>query len=616
MDALRSFLSGRRLAVIGILLAIPFVFFGSSSFGTVFTNYGKVNGLTVSNLDVNIAINSVTTRLQQIYGEEFNLDSLDQGVLNSLVKDEIISQKALLYQALKMNLSSSEDEAKRLIMAEPSFQTDGRFNQDIFEATIRANGILPNEYIENIQNSSLVNDFLFALSDSNFQIESELKKQIRLLEQERDVDFFKIDFNLLKNEINPTLESALNYYEDNKLLFMDDEKRSFNLLTVSQNQFKELVEVPEGFVETEYQDYLDKINSNAERRISHIMIDLLNYESIEDALDALQSIKERIGTDLTFEEAASQYSDDAFSAAVGGDLGFSSGDSFPLEFEEALDSMSVNEISEIIEIDESIHIIKFTEENKDTPKAIDIMREQFVDDLIEAESYALMMDIRDEMEDLLLSGLSVEEIANTLNQEFVVTDAAGYDEFKIFDELIVKDFLFGIDNSSDFADILELDTKLIVASVSMVIEPSVLPFENVTDIVFDRLRENQANLEIIDLQNNLMIAINDDSYVLENNNILKDSFISVKRGSSLFPPDVLEAIFSSKLNTVSQKKAFNSDIYIYKVSEIREPSEDFINSVIPEYQDFSSTTSLVKLNLILENEISKKIRDNIKNLNI
>ena len=616
MDALRSFLSGRRLAVIGILLAIPFVFFGSSSFGTVFTNYGKVNGLTVSNLDVNIAINSVTSRLQQIYGEEFNLDSLDQGVLNSLVKDEIISQKALLYQALKMNLSSSEDEAKRLIMAEPSFQTDGRFNQDIFEATIRANGILPNEYIENIQNSSLVNDFLFALSDSNFQIESELKKQIRLLEQERDVDFFKIDFNLLKNEINPTLESALNYYEDNKLLFMDDEKRSFNLLTVSQNQFKELVEVPEGFVETEYQDYLDRINSNAERRISHIMIDLLNYESIEDALDALQSIKKRIGTDLTFEEAASQYSDDAFSAAVGGDLGFSSGDSFPLEFEEALDSMSVNEISEIIEIDESIHIIKFTEENKDTPKAIDIMREQFVDDLIEAESYALMMDIRDEMEDLLLSGLSVEEIANTLNQEFVVTDVAGYDEFKRFDELIVKDFLFGIDNSSDFADILELDTKLIVASVSMVIEPSVLPFENVTDIVFDRLRENQANLEIIDLQNNLMIAINDDSYVLENNNILKDSFISVKRGSSLFPPDVLEAIFSSKLNTVSQKKAFNSDIYIYKVSEIREPSEDFINSVIPEYQDFSSTTSLVKLNLILENEISKKIRDNIKNLNI
>ena len=140
----------------------------------------------------------------------------------------------------------------------------------------------------------------------------------------------------------------------------------------------------------------------------------------------------------------------------------------------------------------------------------------------------------------------------------------------------------------------------------MVIEPSVLPFENVTDIVFDRLRENQANLEIIDLQNNLMIAINDDSYVLENNNILKDSFISVKRGSSLFPPDVLEAIFSSKLNTVSQKKAFNSDIYIIKYQKL-ESHEEVLLILLSEYQDFSSTTSLVKLNLILENEISKKI---------
>ena len=192
MDALRSFLSGRRLAIIGILLAIPFVFFGSSSFGTVFTNYGKVNGLTVSALDVNIAINTVTSRLQEIYGEEFNVENLEEGILNNLVRNEIISQKALLYQVQQMNLVSSEDEAKRLIMSEPTFQTDGLFNQDIFEATIRANGILPNEYIENIRNSSLINDFLLAISESSFQIEFELKKQIKLIEQDTDVDFFKI----------------------------------------------------------------------------------------------------------------------------------------------------------------------------------------------------------------------------------------------------------------------------------------------------------------------------------------------------------------------------------------------------------------------------------------
>ena len=616
MDALRSFLSGRRLAIIGILLAIPFVFFGSSSFGTVFTNYGKVNGLTVSALDVNIAINTVTSRLQQIYGEEFNVDTLEDGLLNNLVRNEIISQKALLYQAQQMELVNTEEEAKRLIMSEPSFQTDGRFNQDIFEATIRANGILPNEYIENVQNTSLVNDFLSAVSDSSFQIESELKKQIKLIEQERDIDFFKIDFNSLKSNINPTLESAANYYEENRLLFMDEEKRSFNMLSVNQDQFRDSVETPDGFIESEYQNYLNRINANAERRVSHIMINVLEYDSREDAFEALISIQSKLGINLTFEEAASQFSEDLISADFEGDLGFSSGDSFPPEFEEALDSMVVNETSEIIELEESFHIIKFTEENKETPKTKEIMGEQFVDELVEAESYALMLDLRDEIEDLLLNGLSVEAIADAVNQELIVTDPAGYNDFSNYDSMSVKDFLYGIDFSSDFAEILELDNEVIVASVSEVIEPSVLPFDNVTDEVFDRLREDQANIEIMDLERNLIIAMDDESYVLENKSVLKDSFISVKRGSTLFPPDVLNNIFSSKVNSVNTQKTFNSDIYILKVKKINEPSEDFINTIMSEYENFSSSTSLVKLNLILEKEINKEIRDNIKNLNI
>jgi len=615
MDALRSFLSGRRLAIIGILLAIPFVFFGSSSFGTVFTNYGKVNGLTVSALDVSIAINTVTSRLQQIYGEEFSVDGLEDGLLNSLVRNEIIGQKALLYQAQQMELVNSEEEAKRLIMSEPSFQADGRFDQNIFEATIRANGILPNEYIENVQNTALVNDFLSAVSDSSFQIDAELKKQIKLIEQERDIDFFKIDFDSLMRDINPTLESAVNYYEENRLLFMDDEKRSFNILSIDQDQFKESIEIPDGFIESEYQDYLNRINATAEKRVSHIMIDVLNYDSREDAFNTLIEIQSRLGIDLTFEEAASEFSEDLASADQQGDLGFSSG-SFAPEFVDALDSMSVGSLSEIIELEESFHIIKFTEENKESPKTKEIMEEQFIDELIEAESYALMLDLRDEMEDLLLNGLSVEAIANAVNQEVTVTNPTSYNDFSIYESMGVKDFLYGIDFSSDFAEILELDSKIIIASVSEVIEPSVLPFDNVTDEVFDRLREDQANLEIMDLERSLILAMDDESYVLENSNVLKDSFISVKRGSKLFPPDVLNNIFSSKVNSVSSKKTFNSDIYIFKVKKINEPTEDFINAIMSEYEEFSSSTSLVKLNLILEKEINKEIRDNIKNLNI
>ena len=616
MDALRSFLSGRRLAIIGILLAIPFVFFGSSSFGTVFTNFGKVNGLTVSAFDVNIALNSVTTRLQNIYGEEFSVDTLEDGLLNNLVRNEIVSQKSLLYQAKQMNLSVTEDDAKRLIMSEPSFQVDGIFDQDIFEATIRANGILPNEYIENVQNGALVNDFLSAISQSNFQIESEQRKLIRLIEQERDIEFFKIDFNSLKENINPSLETALDFYENNKLLFMDEEKRSFSILKISQDQFKDSIEVPEGFIEAEYGDYIERINALAERRISHIMIDVSNYETRDKAFKTITDINERLNSQITFKDAVKQFSEDLISVDLDGDLGFSSGDSFPAEFEEALDTMNIGQVSDIIELDDTFHIIKFTEENKETPKSLEDMEDEFIDELIEAESYALMLDMRDSIEDLLLSGLSVEAISNTLNQEFFISDLAGYSDQKIFDDPTTRDFLFGIDTSSDFAEFLELDNELIVASVYDITEPSVQSFSDVSDEVFNRVREDQASIDVIDLERDLILGMNDETFVLENKSVIRDNFISIKRSSTLFPSDVLSDIFSSKINLVNSKKSFNSDVYIFKVKNINDPTEEFIESILPEYEEFSSSTSLVKLNLILEKELNKKIRDNIKNLNI
>ena len=616
MDALRSFLSGRRLAIIGILLAIPFVFFGSSSFGTVFTNFGKVNGLTVSAFDVNIALNSVTTRLQNIYGEEFSVDTLEDGLLNNLVRNEIVSQKSLLYQAKQMNLSVTEDDAKRLIMSEPSFQVDGIFDQDIFEATIRANGILPNEYIENVQNGALVNDFLSAISQSNFQIESEQRKLIRLIEQERDIEFFKIDFNSLKENINPSLETALDFYENNKLLFMDEEKRSFSILKISQDQFKDSIEVPEGFIEAEYGDYIERINALAERRISHIMIDVSNYETRDQAFKTITDINERLNSQITFKDAVKQFSEDLISVDLDGDLGFSSGDSFPAEFEEALDTMNIGQVSDIIELDDTFHIIKFTEENKETPKSLEDMEDEFIDELIEAESYALMLDMRDSIEDLLLSGLSVEAISNTLNQEFFISDLAGYSDQKIFDDPTTRDFLFGIDTSSDFAEFLELDNELIVASVYDITEPSVQSFSDVSDEVFNRVREDQASIDVIDLERDLILGMNDETFVLENKSVIRDNFISIKRSSTLFPSDVLSDIFSSKINLVNSKKSFNSDVYIFKVKNINDPTEEFIESILPEYEEFSSSTSLVKLNLILEKELNKKIRDNIKNLNI
>ena len=86
LESVRNFLSGKRVIVIAVVLAIPFVFLGSTSFGTTFSSYGTVNGEPVTQIDINLATNKVSERLQSIYGEEFSLEDLDEETSLGLIK--------------------------------------------------------------------------------------------------------------------------------------------------------------------------------------------------------------------------------------------------------------------------------------------------------------------------------------------------------------------------------------------------------------------------------------------------------------------------------------------------------------------------------------------------
>ena len=98
LETLRSFLSGKTLLIFVSIMAIPFVFLGSNSVGTIFTTYGKVNGLEVNQSDLNSANNTVNQRLIDAYGEDFSSEMIPEDVLLEMVKEEIISQKTLLSQ--------------------------------------------------------------------------------------------------------------------------------------------------------------------------------------------------------------------------------------------------------------------------------------------------------------------------------------------------------------------------------------------------------------------------------------------------------------------------------------------------------------------------------------
>ncbi len=617
MDGLRNFLTGRRLVFIGILLAVPFVFFGTNSFGTVFTDFGKVNGLKVTPYDINIAVSNVDRRLEQIYGGEFSRELLGDGVYQGYVRQEIIAQKALLSQAIELGLNYSEDDAKRSIMQNTAFQVDGKFDQEIFQATLRSNGIVPKEFIEAVRNDFIVNQFLMSVGNSSYVLDSEIHQLIELLEQKRNVKFFKIDFQKLKDSSDISLSDAQSYFEENSFIFQTPEKKIFQFISMDQEDYKSDVEVPEDFVNDQYNEYLVQLKQRIERRISHLMLDISAFNSRQEANLTLQTLKEDIQNgSITFEDAVVNNSSDFATVDLGGDLGFSSGESFPAEFELAIQNMQINELSNIVDLGDTLHLLKLTEINEENPLTIEEMEVEFLNELMDQESLALMNDDRDSIEDLILNNYRLEEIALEMNLAIKETQPIDDIDFSS-EDFAFNQFLMGLPENPDYAEVLETETGFYVASLKTLIEPQQQEFSEVIETVFDMLKTDFANDQLSQLSSLYLEALNGevDEIILESG-VTRESYNSLGRDSSLLPPDIIEGIFDSKKDTAYTAQSSNNDTYILVVDDIILPEISEIEALQSNYAEFVESISLIKLNQLLESEISNNINDKIKNLNI
>ena len=617
MDGLRNFLTGRRLIFIGIFLAVPFVFFGTNSFGTVFTDFGKVNGLKVTPYDINIAVSNVDRRLEQIYGGEFSRELLGDGVYQGYVRQEIVAQKALLSQAIELGLNYSEDDAKRSIMQNTAFQVDGKFDQEIFQATLRSNGIVPKEFIEAVRNDFIVNQFLMSVGNSSYVLDSEIHQLIELLEQKRNVEFFKIDFQKLKDSSDISLSDAQSYFEENSFVFQTPEKKIFQFIRMDQEDYKSDVEVPENFVNDQYNEYLVQLKQRIERRISHLMLDVSAFNSRQEANLTLQTLKEDIQNgSITFEDAVINNSSDFATVDLGGDLGFSSGESFPAEFELAIQNMQINELSNIVDLGDTLHLLKLTEINEENPLTLEEMEVEFLNELMDQESLALMNDDRDSIEDLILNNYRLEEIALEMNLAIKETQPINDIDFSS-EDFAFNQFLMGLPENADYAEVFETESGFYVASLKTLIEPQQQEFSEVVETVFDMLKTDFANDQLSQLSSSYLEALNGeiDEIILESG-VTRESYNSLGRDSSLLPPDIIEGIFDSKKDTAYTAQSSNNDTYILVVDDITLPEISEIEALQSNYAEFVESISLIKLNQVLESEISNNINDKIKNLNI
>ncbi len=588
LESVRNFLSGRRVIVIAILLAIPFVFFGSTSFGTTFTSFGTVNGEPVSQMDVNLATSQVTQRLQSMYGEEFSLDDLDEEVSLGLIKNEIINQKTLLSQARKLGLIVSEKKAKQEVINIDGFQSENGFDQALFESTIRANGWTPEEYINLVRESMSLDKLVSAMGVTAFPIKSDVEALASMLETSRDIEFIKVDKNKLVSQQESSLEEAQEFYDNNPFLFLSKEQRDFSYLVLTYDAYKQQVQVPEDYIDEAYSDYLSNVEGQLQNRISHLMIEKSNYENSSIAYEKINSIYESIKLkEISFEDAVSKSSEDLASKDSNGDLGLSSGDAFPEEFESVILVMQLNSISPIIELEDSLHILKLTEVIKPQIKTKSEMSKELLNELVDAEALALMQDDFLELESLVLAGGTLNALADSIDASIQVTGLRDVEGIELdgFADVSASE-LFNSSLQPNKIEIFEGDESYAFVMMTQALQPTVQPFVNVAELAIEEVRTEKANVIINNFATDAENVINGENILPSTNGFSQENFKSVKRFSSLLPSEIINSTFESPVGTLVSSEAFNGDRYWAKSSNETSPTIDELGDSIEQYQAF------------------------------
>ena len=621
MESLRNFLTGPRLFIVIAACALPFVFLGTSSLGSTFQpTFGSINGENITEADMQSASNIAAQKFKNIYGDDFDFNELDESIQLEVVKQELITQKVLLSEARSLGFVNKDTtmQAKKSIIRNPAFQLDGKFDENVYQAQVNAGGYTKDSYLDMMTNVMASELYRNSIASSNFATDIEIMELAEILEQTVDINFIKLDSESLRNQIVNTGEEIKEYYDNNQILFYSEEERSFKYLVLNPEDYSDSVNIPEGYVDNAYEEYLSKSNERMEIRFSHVMIEKANYESDEEAFQQISLAEDELKKGASFEDTVMNYSDDIVSKDVGGDLEYFDADIFPVEFGIALEKMNLNEISNIIELDETFHILKMTEFNQVKVMTLDEMRDSIIDDLVNSESLALMNDDFDLIDEMIFSNESIEYISESLAKDIAEVTGTKLDNFTFEnDDPRVRDFVFSPESQIGVPFVINAGDSIIVLSLSSISEPSLQNYEEVTEKVAKLLTDNKAiekrNLLITELDK-AKIEDTLQSFYEAYDFISEESFVDVKRYSSLLPQEVISDIFKASPGESVTINARSGDVYIVDLVGINKPSPESIDTLYEQYTNFSEERAVNNISAVINKEIFDSAKVNLNNM--
>jgi peptidyl-prolyl cis-trans isomerase D len=293
------------------------------------------------------------------------------------IVDSLVMRRVVTEEAKRVGLSVSDEEVAQKILENPVFRQGENFvGHTQYQAILAQNNLTVDEFESSVADDILSNKLKSFLTASVNVTDAEIEKEYKRRNEKAKIDYFIIDSAKLVDKVTATDQEQKDFYEKNKTRYNVPEKRQAKYVFVSSLRMRPEITVSDTELRTYYDQHRPEYALPERVKAQHILFKTQGKkpEEVAPIREKARQVLERAKKGEDFGALAKQFSEDT-SAAAGGDLGFFTRGQMVPEFDRAAFSLAPGTVSELVDSQFGIHIIKVNEKDPGQQRSFEDMKE-------------------------------------------------------------------------------------------------------------------------------------------------------------------------------------------------------------------------------------------------
>ena len=567
--------------IFGSLLTILIISFGM--WGTEdLVGVGKKQSTvaTVGKLDISAKefyslYSRQTEEIRKLLGSSLDIKKSREFGYVDRALSSLVNRALFNNEALELGLSVSDINVRDKILKDDAFKDDlGQFSELQFRQLISESGYSEDTYVEGTRQDLAREQMVETIRSSLTIPKIMLKKLGEYNLQERSVDYFVID---VRNEKIDKIEDQelRDFYNANKADFMSEELRNAETLLLDAKEYAKKSTVTSDEVELLYEERKEALIEPEERFL---------YQILVDSDQKSKSIANKINP-KNFEAIAKK---DLGLNKEDINLGWNTKSELPEEIVDDIFNLKEGEISIPLQSGFGWHIIYVSKIKERKEVKFEEVKNKFRNEILFEKGKDAVYDLQDELEDLLASGSTFDEISKILEVKILKSDLIKRNgEFvngkkeKFKDERILRTiFNQKLNEEGNIID-TDGDEGLAISLVTEIIPPKQLNFEEsknkILEMITLRNQTKKALKKAEKIKNKVeskKITFNNQAKKLNLEIKGVQPFSRILPDSSVLPIPLISKIFESKIKDVNYVKRGQTEVIVAQTAEIK---NDLVN---------------------------------------